>query len=293
MFLRQRFSIATAALVITTTVIAASSFAAPADRFAAVKITAHHVAGSIHMLEGAGGNIGVSIGPDGTLIVDDQYAPLADKIISALRGLNGDKPKLILNTHYHGDHTGSNPTVGETGTIISHENVRIRLLDEEDFPRSGLPLVTFKENISVHFNNEDITILHLPAGHTDGDVIVWFQTSNVVHMGDHFFKDRYPYIDIAAGGSVDGFINNVENVLAMLSPDTQIIPGHGSLSSVEDLADTIAGVKASVAQVRLGLTAGQSAEKIAAALDDTSPEMGSGFITAARWVEIIQTDKNR
>lgn len=263
------------------------------DRFAAVQMKAQHVSGSVHILEGAGGNIGVSVGADGTLIIDDQFAPLADKIIAALEDLGGDRPKLVLNTHYHGDHTGSNPQMGTTGTIISHDNVRVRLLDQADFARSGLPLVTFDDDVTVHFNDDTISVIHLPQGHTDGDSVVWFKNANVIHMGDLFFKNRYPYIDIGGGGSVDGFIANVERVLDMVPDDIQIIPGHGSLSVKQDLRDTITKVKATSEQVRAGLKAGKSADDIAAELDLDDPTWGSGFISASRWVEIIQTDAER
>ena len=272
---------------------AASVSAAPADRVAAVEIKAQHVSGSIHMLEGAGGNIGVSIGEDGTLIVDDQYAPLADKIIVALEELGGDRPKLILNTHYHGDHTGSNPEMGTTGTIISHDNVRVRLLAEEDFPRSGLPLITFDDDLNLHFNDETIEVMHLPAGHTDGDSVVWFKEANVIHMGDHFFKNRFPYIDIGSGGDVDGFISNVEAVLAQVPEDIKIIPGHGSLSNRADLASTIAVVKATAATIRAALDNGTDSAEIIADLNENYPTWGSGFINAERWVQIVKADTSR
>jgi cyclase len=272
---------------------AASVSAAPADRFAAVEIKAQHVSGSIHMLEGAGGNIGVSIGEDGTLIVDDQYAPLADKIIAALEELGGDRPKLILNTHYHGDHTGSNPEMGTTGTIVSHDNVRVRLLAEEDFPRSGLPLVTFDDDLNLHFNDETIEVIHLPAGHTDGDSVVWFKQSNVIHMGDHFFKNRFPYIDIGSGGDVDGFVSNVESVLAQVPEDIKIIPGHGSLSDRAELVSTIAVIKATAAAIRDALDNGTDSAEIVADLNKNYPTWGSGFITAERWVQIVQADTSR
>ena len=270
-----------------------SAFAAPADRFAGVEITAQHVSGSIHMLQGSGGNIGVSIGVDGTLIVDDQYAPLADKIIAALQGLGGDRPRLILNTHYHGDHTGSNPEMGTTGTIISHDNVRVRLLGAENFDRSGLPLVTFDDNLNVHFNDEEIQLVHVPAGHTDGDSVVWFKQANVIHMGDQFFNGAFPYIDVGSGGSVDGFITNVEHVLSMIPTDIKIIPGHGPLADKADLAAAIAVVKSSSASVRTALDRGTSAEDIAAQLEADYPTWGKGFISAARWVDIIVADANR
>ncbi len=267
-----------------------TALAGPADRFAAVEIKAQQVSGSVYMLEGAGGNIGASIGPDGTLIIDDQFAPLGDKIIAALDELGGDRPKLILNTHYHGDHTGSNPQMGETGTIISHDNVRVRLLDEENFPRSGLPLVTYDDDVTVHFNDDTLVVLHLPDGHTDGDSVVWFKEANVIHMGDHFFKNRFPYIDVPAGGTIDGFIANVQKVIDMVPADIKIIPGHGSLSTRDELQETIDAVKSSSTTIRERLAAGADAAAIIAELDEAYPGWGSGFISAERWVQIVQSD---
>lgn len=277
-------------LALTTSL---SAWGAPADRFAEVVIKAQHVAGSVHMLEGAGGNIGVSVGADGTLIIDDQYAPLADRIIAALKDLGGDRPKLILNTHYHGDHAGSNPEMGTTGTIIAHDNVRVRLLGTEDFARSGLPLVTFDDELKVHFNDEEIQLIHVPAGHTDGDSVVWFKTSNVIHMGDHFFNGFFPYIDIGSGGSVDGFIDNVERVLGMIPDDIKVIPGHGALSDKAGLADAVRVIKSSSSAVRSALAAGTSVEDIAAQLDADYPTWGKGFISASSWIQIIQADADR
>lgn len=269
---------------------AAGAAGGPADRFAAVEIKAHHVSGPVHMLEGAGGNIGVSIGEDGTLIIDDQFAELGQKIIAALDELGGDKPKLILNTHYHGDHTGSNPQMGETGTIISHDNVRVRLLGQENFPRSGLPLVTYDDDVTIHFNDDTLKVIHLPTGHTDGDSVVWFEGANVIHMGDHFFKNRFPFVDIGGGGTIDGFVANVEKVIEMVPADIKIIPGHGSLSTRDEMAATIAAVKASSAAVREGLAAGKDDGAIAAEIDAAYPGWGSGFISAERWVSIVKAD---
>lgn len=264
--------------------------AGPADRFAGVEITANKVAGSIYMLVGAGGNIGATIGPDGTLIVDDQFGPLGDKIIAALEELGGDKPKLILNTHWHGDHTGSNPQMGKTGTIISHHNVRVRLLGEEDYPRSGLPLVTFDDDLQIHFNDEEIEVIHLPTGHTDGDSVVWFKTANVIHMGDLFFNQRFPFVDINSGGNVDGFVANVKSVLDMIPDDVQIIPGHGPLASKADLQLTIDTVASTAAEVRSRMQNGDAEADIVAWLDENYATWASGFINSERWVQIIKAD---
>ncbi len=283
-------SIRTYASMLIVTLAGTTALAGPADRFAAVEIKAQQVSGPVYMLEGAGGNIGASIGADGTLIIDDQFAPLGDKIIAALDELGGDRPKLILNTHYHGDHTGSNPQMGEAGTIISHDNVRVRLLDQDDFPRSGLPLVTYDDDVTVHFNDDTLTVLHLPNGHTDGDSVVWFKTANVIHMGDLFFKNRFPFVDVPGGGSVDGFIANVEKVIAMVPADIKVIPGHGSLSTRDELQETIAAVKASSTTIREKLAAGTDPAAIVTEIDAAYPGWGSGFISAERWVQIVQSD---
>ena len=267
-----------------------ASFATADDRFASVEVTAEKVNGNVYMLKGAGGNIGASIGEDGTLIIDDQFGPLAAKIVGALEGIGGDRPRLVLNTHWHGDHTGSNPQFGTTATIVSHHNVRVRLAAEDGYPRSGLPLITYGENLSVHFNDEEIEVLHLPKGHTDGDSIVWFKTSNVVHMGDHFFNQRYPYVDLGSGGDVDGFIANVSQALALITPDTYVIPGHGPLASRSDLQKTLDVIVASTAGVRERLAAGEDHAAIAAWLQETYPGWGSGFINEQRWIQIIAAD---
>ena len=260
------------------------------DRFAGVEMKATHVAGSVHMLEGAGGNIGVSIGPDGTLIIDDQFAPLADKILTALGDLGGDRPKLILNTHFHGDHTGSNPEMGKTGTIISHDNVRVRLLNAENFARSGLPLVTYDDDVSVHFNDDHLRLIHLPKGHTDGDSAVWFTEAGVVHMGDQLFTGRFPFVDVGSGGSIDGFVANLERMVEMLPADTQVIPGHGPLGNIDDIKASIELVKGASDLVRAELAKGTSPEDLAGKLDETYPDASAGFIDAARWIQIVQAD---
>lgn len=264
--------------------------AGPADPFAAVEVIALKVADNVYMLEGRGGNIGVSVGADGTLIVDNQFAPLAPKIRTAIEKIGGHAPRIVLNTHYHADHTGGNPVFGKDGTIIAHHNVRLRLTNAEDFPRAGLPLVTYEENVSIHFNDDTLAVMHLPRGHTDGDSVVWFKSANVIHMGDHFFNGRFPYVDIDGGGSVDGFISNVQHVLHTVPDDIKIIPGHGALATKNDLKKTIEDVKASVQMIRRALAVGKEAGEIAETLGQAFPGMGSGFINEARWVAIVASD---
>jgi len=211
--------------------------------FSDVEMKSTHVAGNVYMLEGAGGNIGVSVGEDGILIVDDQFAPLADKIRAALKELGDGKLKFILNTHWHGDHTGGNPEFGPEAPIIAHTNVRKRLMQEHKrgervippMKKEGLPVITFDHSLSVHFNGEEIKAIHSPHAHTDGDLIIYFTKSNVVHMGDIYFSGRFPFIDRASGGTVQGVIDAVEQVLRTIPEDARIIPGHGPLSTKKDL----------------------------------------------------------
>ena len=266
-----------------------SIYAQNADRFANVEVTATPVTEGIYMLQGAGGNIAASIGSDGTLIVDDQFAPLGDKIIASLKSVGGSTPRMVVNTHWHGDHTGSNPQMGEQATIVSHDNVRVRLAGIEDYPRTGLPLVTYSDALTLHFNDQTIALLHLPAGHTDGDSAVWFKQANVIHMGDHFFVRRFPYVDAGSGGTIQGFISNVRNVLAKVPEDIQIIPGHGPLASTQDLSETIAVVESTANEIMTRSANGEDDAAIANWLDNNYPTWGSGFINAQRWVQIVKS----
>jgi cyclase len=219
--------------------------------FSKVQIKVSKVSGNIYMLEGAGGNIAASVGEDGIVIVDDQYAPLAEKIQAALKDLGvTTKPvRFVINTHYHGDHTGGNELFNNTGsTLIAHENVRKRLetggtagnggslkMEQKPASKNALPIITFEHDVTVHLNGEDIRALHFPSGHTDGDSIIFFPKNNVVHMGDDFVRYGFPFIDVASGGSVQGMIAATEKVAAELPADVKVIPGHGALSNMDDV----------------------------------------------------------
>src|SRR6476661_2094885 len=203
--------------------------------FSKVEIKSTKVAGNVYMLEGSGGNIGVSVGPDGILIVDDQFAPLAEKIEAALKELNPGKLKFVLNTHYHGDHTGGNAHFGRQAHIIAHTNVRKRLGGKPGESKPELPIITFDDSLSVHFNGEEIKIIHVPPAHTDSDSIIHFTGANVIHFGDTFFSGRFPNIDLAGGGDVRGYIRNVEDAIKKVPADAKLIPGHGPLSTVKEL----------------------------------------------------------
>ena len=217
-------------------------YAQQAD-FSKVEIKVQKVSGTVYMLEGLGGNIGASIGEDGIVIVDDEFLPLADKIEAALKGITDKPVKFVLNTHWHGDHTGGNPHFGEKAPIIAQENVRKRLAaggktrfgEVPPAPKAALPVITFDNDVSVHLNNEDIRAIHIPNGHTDGDSVIFFPKANVVHMGDDFFNGgMFPFIDLESGGSVQGMIAGDEKVLAEVPDDVKIIPGHGPLGSKDD-----------------------------------------------------------
>jgi glyoxylase-like metal-dependent hydrolase (beta-lactamase superfamily II) len=216
--------------------------------FSKVEMKVTKVAGSVYMLQGAGGNIGASVGDDGIVIVDDQYAPLADKIQTTLKGITDKPVRFVINTHYHGDHTGGNAYFQKQAPIIAQDNVRKRLesggsagnggsihMDNKPVDRGALPIITFDHDVTVHLNGEDIRALFFPAGHTDGDSIIFFPKSNVVHMGDDFVTYGFPFIDVDSGGSINGMIDGVEKVIAQVPPDVKIIPGHGPVSNLDDV----------------------------------------------------------
>lgn len=261
------------------------------NRFADVKIETVQVTDKIYMLSGAGGNIGVSRGDDGILMIDDQFAPLADKIKKALARLGEETPRFVLNTHYHGDHTGGNEAFGADSLIMAHDNVRVRLLKEDgndEISKDALPVVTYEQQANVYFNGEKIRLVHMPHGHTDGDTIVYFEGSNVVHMGDHFFKDRFPFVDLEAGGTVQGMIENVAIALEAIADDTAVIPGHGSLADKNDLHRFHAMLKQTRDEVRGAMAEDKTVEEIVEmGLDSRWESWGEGFINEERWIKTL------
>src|SRR5436190_15288327 len=224
-------------ILLTAILVGAMASALAQQDFSKVEIKATHVAGNIYMLTGSGGNIGVSIGTDGILIVDDQFAPLAEKIEAALKKLSPGKLKFVLNTHYHGDHTGGNAHFGQQAHIIAHTNVRRHLGGKPGDSKPELPVITFDDSLSVWFNGEEIKLAHVPPAHTDSDSIVHFTDANVIHFGDTFFSGRFPNIDLAGGGNVRGYIRNVADAIKKVPADAKLIPGHGPLSTVKELND--------------------------------------------------------
>jgi cyclase len=246
--------------------------------FSKVEIKATKVAGNIYMLQGAGGNIAASIGNDGIVIVDDQFAPLAEKIQASLKSLGiTDKPvRFVINTHYHGDHTGGNAPFSNAGsTVIAQDNVRKRLesggtagnggtihMENKPAEKAALPIITFEHDVTVHLNGEDIRALHFPAGHTDGDSIIFFPKNNVVHMGDDFVRYGFPFIDVSSGGSVQGMIAAMEKATAQLPADVKVIPGHGALSNLDDVREFTQMLKETSAVVEKALKAHKTLEQM-------------------------------
>lgn len=230
----------------------------------AVKISSEPLSGNVHVVYGAGGNIGLSVGEDGVYMVDDQFAPLTERLKEAIAAIS-DKPiRYVINTHFHYDHTGGNEKLGGTGSVIvAHDNVRQRLgagsfikaFNHTEPPQSGpaLPVVTFSEEMSLHLNGEDIRIIHIPNAHTDGDSIVHFRTSNVIHMGDVFFNGRFPFIDTPNGGTIDGVIKAVARMLEVADENTKVIPGHGKVTDRAGLKayhDMLVEARARVSELR-------------------------------------------
>jgi len=283
--MRSKILLATA---ITALFSASSSFAQ--DSWADAKVTSQPVSGSVHMLMGAGGNISVSAGDEGILIVDDKYAPLAEKIAKAIGDIAKTPMKYVINTHYHGDHTGSNSYFKEVQnvTIFAHQNVRKRLAAKADHKHSSLPIVTYEQGVTFHFNGDIIKVMHMPAGHTDSDSVVWFEEANVLHPGDLFFQGRFPYIDLDGGGTISGYIDNVTKLIGMLKDDTKIIPGHGKLSTKSDYQEALDMLVDTAAVVKGMKAKGVSIEDaVKQGLGEKYQAWAWNFITEEKWITTL------
>ena len=277
-----------------------STAAVAQQNFDKVEIRTEKLSASTYVLFGAGGNIGLSIGDDAVFLIDDQYAPLTPKITAAIKALTDKPVKFVLNTHWHGDHTGGNANMGKAGAlIVAHDNVRKRLSSEQfiEFmrakvpasPKEALPVVSFSKDVTFHINDDEITAFHVPNAHTDGDAIVHFKKTNIVHMGDTYFNGFYPFIDISSGGSADGMVAAADRVLAIADDKTRIIPGHGPVSNKAELT-TYRNMIATVAgRVAALVKQGKTLEEIVAAKPTEEFDMrwGKGFIPPARFVEML------
>lgn len=281
-------------IVLTVTLVSVPAFAQ--RDWSKIEVTATHVAGNVYMLLGAGGNIGVLAGPDGLLIVDDQFEPLAEKIRAALKEINPGRLKFVLNTHWHGDHTGGNVLFGAEAPIIAHTNVRKRLSEdqkrgEQVIPASakaGLPVITYDDGISVHFNGEEIRVVHYPKGHTDGDSVIFFTGSKVIHIGDLMFNGTFPFVDLDSGGDVAGLLKDVDAVIARAPADVRIIPGHGAVATLDDLRSYASMLRETTEVVRKQMKSGRSLAEIQKkGLGETWKGWGGGFIKEDRWIATI------
>lgn len=280
----------TAVLVVTNTLYAQDD----------VKIESIALTDNIHMLTGQGGNIGVFTGKDGTFVIDDQFAPLSEKILGKIKSIGGDSPKFLLNTHFHGDHTGGNEYFGKKGTlIVAHDNVRKRLANGSFIAAFGmksppasddaLPTITYAENMHLHINGESVNIIHVASAHTDGDSIIHFGNANVIHAGDILFNGFYPFIDASHGGSVSGVINAVDVILSMSDNNTRIIPGHGALADKAQLQAYRDMLGTAYARLLKLKNSGASAEDAVKSkpLADLEAKWGGGIFTGDKWIEIV------
>lgn len=267
-----------------------------------VTVKTTKVSGNVYMLQGRGGNIGAIVGPQGILLIDDDYKVVSEKLKSALKDLGYATPKFIINTHWHGDHTENNATFGMDAVIISHDNVRKRLMQTNTVfgqavpaaPAVAWPMLTYADSITVHFDDEDIRAEHYPNGHTDGDSVIFFVKANVVHMGDDFFAGRFPFVDLDSGGSVQGMINNVTALIAKIPADAKIIPGHGPLSTLDDLKayrQTLVETS-QIVQDKMKKNV-PLADIKAAGLPDKYKDWGSGFIKTDAWIETVYKSYSR
>jgi cyclase len=278
--------------------IAAPSLAA--QNFDTVTVRVVAITRGVAMLVGAGGNLAVAYGDDATFVVDDQFAPLTEKIRAAIATLTNQPARFVLNTHWHGDHTGGNENMGKAGAlIVAHDNVRVRMSTEQfnklfnrstpASPPGALPVVTFTDAVTFHLNGDDVTAFHVPPAHTDGDAIVWFRQANVVHMGDTYFNGRYPFIDVDSGGDIEGMIGAASRVLDLINDSTKVIPGHGTLSNKADLTRYRDVLVAARDRVKKLLAEGRTLEQITAAkpLADYDGTWGTGFINPDTFLKLV------
>jgi cyclase len=270
------------------------------EDFDKVEVTSAKVAEGVYVLTGRGGNIGVSVGEDGVVLIDDQYAPLTIKIRAAVASLTPQPIRFVINTHWHGDHTGGNENLGKAGiVIVAHENVRKRMSVEQFLaafgekvppsPKAALPIITFAESVAFHLNGEDIQSFHVAPAHTDGDTVVHFKKANVVHMGDCFFNGMYPFIDLSSGGSIDGVVAAADKVLALVDMNTKIIPGHGPVgdkAALQIYRDVMASIRD---RVKALVTAGKTLDEVKAAqpTKDFDAKWGGGFMKPDVFTAIV------
>jgi len=269
--------------------------------FSKVQIKATKVAGQVYVIEDtnaefSGGNIGVSVGADGIVLVDDKFAPLAPQIEAALKSISDKPVRFIINTHFHGDHTDGNSVWGPKTTVIAHDNTRKRMAagrgkDQPPAPAAALPILTFDDKLSVHLNGEDIRAVHMPSAHTDTDVVIFFPKSNVVHLGDEFFNGMYPFIDTEGGGSAKGLIANLTKLLPQLPAGAKLIPGHGPVATAKELRAFVTMLEQTTAFVEAGIKAGKTLDQLKQ--DKSLAKFDSwakGFFKTPDFIEMLYKD---
>lgn len=241
-----------------------------AQNFDDITIETIKVSDNVYMLTGYGGNIGISVGDDGVFVIDDQFATLTPKILEAIKKISNKPIQFLVNTHWHGDHTGGNENFNKLGaTIIAHDNVRKRLAetpkrDKTMRPKEALPVITFNDKLSVHINGEKVKIFHVHDAHTDGDALLYFTKNNVLHTGDLYFNGMYPYIDLGSGGSVNGYIKAVKQTLKLINDETKIIPGHGKLSNKTEYQAFLTMLETLKANVLAEIANGKTEDEVVA-----------------------------
>jgi glyoxylase-like metal-dependent hydrolase (beta-lactamase superfamily II) len=261
--------------------------------FKDVKISVTKANANVYMLQGAGGNIGVLATETGLLLVDDQFAPLAERIEGAMKEIANKELKYIVNTHFHGDHTGSNSYFSHKAPIFAHENVRTRLSNQDKEKQVALPVVTYEQGVNIYLADEQITLSHFPSAHTDGDTIVFFNKANVLHTGDLFFEVGFPYIDLKNGGTVKGYLAAVNKIIAEIPDDVVIIPGHGKLSNKAQYQAFSEMISYSIKHVSALLAAGKNEQEILTiGIGKEYQHLSWRFITEEKWLKTLITDLN-
>lgn len=274
--------------------------ALPFNAMAQTAITTEKIADDIYMLVGKGGDIGVFVGKDGTFMIDDKFADVSVDVLEAIRAVGGDQPGYLVNTHFHGDHTGGNENFGSSGsTVVSHHNVHKRLaegsvvaafgMETPPAPQAALPGITFDSEMILHLNGDHVRIFHVPNAHTDGDAVVVIENANVIHTGDLFFNGFYPFIDVGNGGRVQGVIDAVNQILSLTNANTRIIPGHGPVTNkqaLESYRDMLVEAESRISQLK---EKGMSADEVVAAspLADLEESWGNGIFTGDQWIRIV------
>ena len=273
------------------------------DKFAGVEIKTHQVVPGIYMLVGKGGNIGVSAGADGVFMIDDQFAPLTDRITAAVAALSDQPIRFLVNTHWHGDHTGGNENLGNQGVlIVAHDNVYERMSGDTEIaafntvvpasPKVALPVITFNDNVTFRLNGEEISVVHYRNSHTDGDSVIHFRNANVIHTGDIWFNGFYPFIDVSSAGSIDGIISSVKTLLGLADDNTRIIPGHGPLSDKQGLQGYLEMLETVRDRMNKLIAEGISLEEIIELKPnaDYDAALGNGFINPEQFLRILYSD---